>query len=428
MKIQVIDAIMGAGKTTYILNKINAEHQEWISSLFSNPKDKPKYLYVTPTLDEVSRVQKQCAIAEFKEPEARTHGSKYYDFKKLVEEGTNIVTTHSLFRLLSKDTYDLIKEQGYTLVIDEALDCVDLFTGLTKADREMLLDSGMIYVQPDTHRLCWNEDDHADYTGKFERIQTLCRNGNLVYFQNTTLLWEFPVEFIGLFKEVYVLTYLFHGSAMANYLAANGVGFAIQSVQNGELTSWTGCSEKAIKDKLRGLITIYEGRSNKIGDKQPKSNPLSSSWYDRMNKTEDGLKPLKNGLEMFFNKYAKSPSCSNAWTTFKEYRSSLAGKGYSKGFLPNNLRATNDYIDKTTAAYTCNTFYHPIIRNYFVDRGVVVYEDIYALSEMLQWLWRFQIRRYDPVTLYIPSQRMRELLKAWLETDDVTDLFYRLGY
>lgn len=428
MQVKVIDAIMGAGKTTYILNKINAEHQEWLSSLFSTPKDKPKYLYVTPTLDEVGRVQQQCAMADFREPEAKTHGSKYYDFKKLVEDGTNIVTTHSLFRLLSKDTYALLKEQGYTLVIDEALDCVDLFTGLTKADREMLLESGMVYVEPETYRLCWNEKDHGDYSGKFERIQTLCRNGNLVFFDNTTLLWEFPVEFIGLFKEVYVLTYLFHGSAMANYLAANGVGFEISSVYEGKLSSWMGCSEKEIKEKLRALIDIYEGKSNRIGDNQPRANPLSSSWYERMSKTEEGLKLLKTGMEYFFNKYAKSPSKSNAWTTFKDHRSKLAGKGYSKGFLPNNLRATNDHIDKTTAAYTCNTFYHPIIRRYFVQRGVEVYEDIYALSEMLQWLWRFQIRRYDPVKLYIPSQRMRELLKVWLEVDGVTDLFQRLGY
>lgn len=57
-----------------------------------------------------------------------------------------------------------------------------------------------------------------------------------------------------------------------------------------------------------------------------------------------------------------------------------------------------------------------------------MYDDIYALSEMLQFLWRFQIRRHDPVNLYIPSQRMRGLLKVWLSTNTGEELFKGLGY
>ena len=47
---------------------------------------------------------------------------------------------------------------------------------------------------------------------------------------------------------------------------------------------------------------------------------------------------------------------------------------------------------------------------------------------MLQWLWRSALRDGKHIILYIPSKRMRDLLKAWLnfmagdvpsETDDV---------
>ena len=133
----------------------------------------------------------------------------------------------------------------------------------------------------------------------------------------------------------------------------------------------------------------------------------------------DGLQAIKDGLHNFFNNHIKSKSDDNAWTTFKDYRSKVTGKGYAKGFLPNNLRATNDYIEKKTAAYTCNTFYHPTIKNYFASRGV---------TEMLQFLWRFQIRRHDPVNLYIPSERMRGLLKTWLNANTGAELFEGLGY
>lgn len=42
-------------------------------------------------------------------------------------------------------------------------------------------------------------------------------------------------------------------------------------------------------------------------------------------------------------------------------------------------------------------------------------EDAYALSEMLQWIWRSSIRDGKPINIYIPSKRMRTLLMNWLE-------------
>ena len=43
-----------------------------------------------------------------------------------------------------------------------------------------------------------------------------------------------------------------------------------------------------------------------------------------------------------------------------------------------------------------------------------VFKDLYALSEMVQWIWRTRVRRGDSVHVYIPSKRMRGLLQAWL--------------
>jgi hypothetical protein len=420
LKVNVVDAIMGSGKTTWVINKINQDLT-------------PRYIYVTPTLDEVKRIQQQCPLADFKEPEQKEHGSKYFNFKKLVSAGENIVTTHVLFKLLTKEILDDLIRQQYTLVIDEALDCVDMYTGITKADLQLLLKDGMVYVEADTYRLRWNEKEHSDYKGKFDLTRTLCSNGNLVYYKETTMLWEFPVEFLKVFSEVYILTYLFQGTAMANYLRADNAEINMLTVQGSAsndldpiLIPYELLNEKAIKDIIRPLLNIYEGSSNDIGNSKPKMNPLSSSWYKRAK--VDELEAIKCGLHNFFNNQIKSKTEDNAWTTFKDHKNKISGKGYSKGFLPNNLRATNDYIEKKTAAYTCNTFYHPTIKNYFADRGVTVYEDIYALSEMLQFLWRFQIRRNDPVNLYIPSERMRGLFKVWLKADTGEELFKGLGY
>lgn len=50
-------------------------------------------------------------------------------------------------------------------------------------------------------------------------------------------------------------------------------------------------------------------------------------------------------------------------------------------------------------------------------KGFPVKEDIFALSEMVQWVWRSAIREGNPINIYVPSSRMRDLLERWLEDE-----------
>jgi hypothetical protein len=54
-------------------------------------------------------------------------------------------------------------------------------------------------------------------------------------------------------------------------------------------------------------------------------------------------------------------------------------------------------------------------------------EDIYALSEMIQVLWRTAIRNDEPVMFYIPSERMRGLFHLWLSTNNTAQLVMAIG-
>ena len=409
-----------------MLKKINQEYEAGIAQAFTNSLHKdPRYLYITPSLAEVDRVTQACPSLDFRDPEP-IEGRKYYHLDKLIEEGRNICTTHSLFKMLTRATYAKLREHGYTLVIDEVLNCVELFEELSKKDREHLFSNQMLTIEENTQRVLWNEDQFHDYSGRFNDIKELCRNGNLVLSRGAVLIWEFPLEFLKCFEQVYILTYLFHGSTMAAYLTAGNVYPQMMAVQDNKLVSWDEVDEASIKERLRSCITVYDGPGNRIGARKDKENPLSASWYKRADTRE--LEKLRASTEHFFKSIAGTPSQDNSWTTFKDFRKVLSGKGYTKGFLPNNLRATNDYIDKKSSAYLCNTFLHPYVRGHFTDRGIMVYEDLYALSEMLQWLWRGQVRRFDPITVFIPSERMRKLLMSWLESDTVEDLFQRVGY
>jgi hypothetical protein len=415
--ITIIESIMGSGKTTFMIDYINETYRDYLG-LCLNDQDllAPKFLYVAPILAEVDRINQACPGLNFRDPQP-IEGRKLHHLSSLVEQGANICTTHALFRLLNRDVYEKLKAKNYILVIDEVLDCVGTFEDLTQSDRKLLFKDRLVYVEPETKKLRWNHREHGNYRGKFDHIRNLCDNGNLVLFRDTALIWEFPTDYLRCFDQVFVLTYLFNGSPMSAYLRAEDLEHELKTLKNDQLVSWAEHSDETeVKDKLRELITIYEGPANNWGVPKGRENPFSSGWFDRCNPGD--LRRLKASLEHWFKSFAKTPSAHNAWTAFTKVRSVLKGARYAKGWIPNNAKATNDHIERRSLAYLCNVFYQPMIKGYFEDRGIKVQEGLHALSEMVQWIWRSQIRRGDPITVFIPSERMRSLLIDWLRGSD----------
>lgn len=62
-------------------------------------------------------------------------------------------------------------------------------------------------------------------------------------------------------------------------------------------------------------------------------------------------------------------------------------------------------------AYIANRFTQHYIKQFFKAHDVEINEDKLALAELVQWIWRSAIREEKDVQLYIPSERMRRLLK-----------------
>lgn len=427
--VTVIDAIMGSGKTTWVINLMNQRLGQYHLNATG---DRPRFIYVTPLLDETDRIRTACPLGSFKNPIPR-HGSKFYDFKTLLQAGENISTSHALFRQLDRECYELIKDKGYILIIDEALDCLEVYDGLTLADLSLLFEQNMVYIEEGSCKLRWNHTDHSDYRGKFEVTKGLCDNGNLVVYgegsEKKILIWEFAGEFLYSFSEVFILTYLYSGSPMSLYLMTEGINVDLMSVQNGGVVSFEDVNEAEIKAKLRSLITVYEGPKNSIGERinDRGSFPFSSSWFEaELKKDNQGKLPyVRNIIRTYFERDAQSPSSKNGWTTLKKAQSHLKGPGYSRGFIPLNAKATNQYADKTTLAYIANVFYQTVIKQFFQSKGMIVYEDLYALSEMVQWVFRSAIRNGQPIKLFIPSPRMRGLFLDWLNTDNHIDLIMK---
>ena len=55
-------------------------------------------------------------------------------------------------------------------------------------------------------------------------------------------------------------------------------------------------------------------------------------------------------------------------------------------------------------------------KKFYAMHGVDVDEDLYALSIMIQWIWRSEIRDGSEIYIYVPSKRMRTLLINWIDS------------
>ncbi|MEM5664351.1 hypothetical protein AAHB94_13190 [Bacillus toyonensis] len=65
--------------------------------------------------------------------------------------------------------------------------------------------------------------------------------------------------------------------------------------------------------------------------------------------------------------------------------------------------------------YMYNRFMNPNDKQFFTTRSVNVDEDLLAVSDLIQFIFRGCIRKGQPMNCYIPSERMRKLLSNWAD-------------
>jgi hypothetical protein len=399
--INIIDSIMGSGKTSWSIQHMQeADNNE-------------RFIYITPFLSEVQRVKTSVTSRNFKEP-LNTGKGKLENLKNLIINENDIVSTHALFQNSDEEIIELLKVSNYTLILDEVMNVVEEFP-LNRDDFKLMINNNMVFVEEGTGVIRWNENSEYQNT-KYNEIKVLSKTENLIYFENTVLFWSFPVSVFQAFKEIYILTYLFQCQEQKYYYDMYNLDYSYKAVQKiSEKYVLVNHENKEPYDKslLKSLINIYEGSLNDIGEDK---HALSVSWYEK-DKNKSLVQKMKKNIYSYFRNNTKTPASLNMWTCYKAHKPKLKGKGYTKGFVSHNARATNEYKEKISLAYVINRFMHPYKKKFFISRGVAVDEDIFALSELIQWIWRSRIREGKPINIYIPSKRMRGLLNEYLESD-----------
>lgn len=414
--IRVCDAIMGSGKTESAITYIN-EHPD------------KKFIYITPYLDEARRIKNNCPDARFAEPSAKL---RQYEFRKLrhieklIRDGRNITSTHSAFRRYTPDMLAGVRDKGYTLIIDETLDIL----------QEIRYDNGDIALMVKAGYVRWaKRDGVASLTmdgcepipdGMFSaesnyydllRVLRTKKPMTITDEGATMLVWSLPTDFVSAFEDVIIMTYMIEGQELGCYLKANGFQYKKIGVSRdesgvyrfGEYNEYIPSYVKTLPDMIHIVDHV---KLNRIGKE---NSALSMNWFsDKVNRERaaNSVYYLKKYLWGSGNDQMKTKFM---WGTYKSQQHIRTSGGFKKSFLVFNARATNDYRDKDHLAYMANVYLNVGHKVLFQRLHAPIDEEAYALSTMIQWIWRSAIRDGKEIWLYVPSSRMRTLLTEWID-------------
>lgn len=427
MMIYVCDAVMGSGKTSATINYIN-----------NHPDD--KFIYITPYLDEADRMISSCNMTKFETPNnkrsAYNNGrySKLEDARNLISLGKNIASTHALFKTYDADILMMIRENRYKLIIDENVEVAEASDD-TLIDINMLVENGYLFENLDEEAavITYTINPDKEYGGgrfstffKMLESKQLTRSVGSKNDIEVQYYWTLPPELINSFEEVFVLTYLFENQGLSHMFKLHNMEYKNIGVSyNNNIYQFDfHNSVNYIPEYIRHLhemIDIVEDdRYNFIGQND---HALSMSWFDR--ESNGDVLVLKKLIRSCFE-YRWSESMNNTggrkknhkrlWGSYAKGKNKLSAKGYKSNFLVFNSRATNLYKDAEYLVYAVNLFNNVRYKKYYEKIGINISDDQYALSTMIQWIWRSAIRDGKPIHIYIPSRRMRELLINWINS------------
>ena len=408
-KIELLDKIMGSGKSTSVLN--------WCES---NPNT--SFMYVTPLLSESEdRVVNACVQSKFIAPTTQNHSTKGEHLLDLLQSGVNASITHEMYGNLTDKHLHYLKENKYTVILDEEVSFIEPVSGYTVEDFKYLNSLNQIKAEDDG-RLVWLNEDKICENTKYSKLANMCRLG-MIYQSKRSDNWfvtQLPIDLILCADRVILITYLFKGSVMDAFVRLKGIDVVdfkeVDVIEDNKST-------------IRNLIEF-------VGAKQCEqwsSESFSSSWYkDIPQKKLDELAKSIRAIGVTAKVKADellwcTPSKIARPKTRKEKK--VSPKGYSSGdgevvdgvaqgcFLPCSSRATNAYRDRSVMVHCYNRFPHVTVSSFLQDYGAAVDNNQFALSEFLQWVWRSRIRDGQQIKLCILSRRMRKIFQDWLYAD-----------
>ena len=428
MKVEILDGLMGSGKSTSIC--------KWMDEL-SIKEPLSKFFYISPLLSEVQedggRIHKQCNHVKFVSPESIGRSSKSEHLLELLKDGVNIACTHSLYLNMNQEHFDVMKDLGYHLIIDEEIGMISGYNQYSQSDCDSLIELGCLSKQESDGMLLWNQNS-TSFNNKDHKYHVFKRHveNGLIYAcksSNSMMVTQLPIKLLEVAKRIIILTYMFEGNILSSFLKLKGIQYSpfTEVVLN-----------NVDKQEIRDLITLHKPRFFRQW-KFMDNLPLTYTWYS--GNTISKERRITNKDISDITKYIKSVkhACGADWKdviyTFPKCRSMLDETSRmskinpeelkrvdvlqeKRTWLASNTRATNTLSYKWCLIHCYNRYPTQSVMQYLKDYGVEINNDVFALSEMLQWIWRSRIRNQEDIYLAIASYRMRILFCEWLEKEE----------
>lgn len=477
--VTVVDSMMGTGKTTAMINKMIADEShnyifvtiykteiqrviEATQGRFCEPEN-----YGDGKLDDLHkklRLSKDIATTHALLLRAND------ETIKLIKDGNYILVLDEVLNVIQE--YNEVAVNNY-------FDMETPQRTLNKRSVIQSLENDFIKVDPESLVVTysWNMSSGTDS----ELLDLLSKKG-VLRCSTDTLLVEYPIEVFDAFSEIYILTYMYEHSILAAYFKKYQYEVKLISAKNCELVDWYDDAEG--RREIINLLKVYIGTANKIGAKDNafsvtwlqaamKDDTVSKKILAAMTTFKTNVKAVKeftmvttskdDSIYSHFQKagYAghtvpaavidnailSSTDERNKWNASiryyeekinsgdtldsveaQEYRMLLEmGEPHISSekefeiFVSCTARATNMYRNRRFLMYMINRYLPVDIYNYFLHFGIAINQEMWAVSEFLQWAFRSQIRDGKPVDIFIPSSRMR---KAYFEWGGLTEAEY----
>ncbi len=405
-KFNVIDSVMGTGKTQYIIQYVN-----------DAPEDM-KFIYITPYLDEVERFKTNVSNREVFEPSASNrYGTKLEGLKVLIRGGFDIGSTHALLQTADSEVVELLRDNNYHLIIDEALDVIETIDNMTAQDIKILKSLSGLIETDDKGNVTWLNDELGKES-VYQAIYLLANAGTLYVVNDIAFVKIFSDAILRSFESVTVCSYLFKYSQMRMYYDMLEIDYDTNAVhfdeakQRYELIEYD--PHKEDRGTLYELMQVYEGKYNdNLSDIKLSSSKLRS--YPEFPQGREKLDAITSAVRQFFRTHKDDSKGACYWTTLECMYEHIRPHNFIKDNhkISLNARATNEYSDGYCMAYIYDRYPNPVIKQFFTSNGVEYDSDGWAVADVLQWIYRGRIRNGQDIQLFMPAKRMRRLIKQW---------------
>jgi hypothetical protein len=407
--INILDYPCGSGKTTQMIKGFEVGR---------------KYLVIVPLLSEVQRVICQSKGVVFVQPHEKDNeaNTKTSSLEAQLLHGLNIVTTHKMYERLVPMVHEGLLDD-YDIIIDEVPDVVKSITSKSKTSiDEFYVDAGYMnvdvvtgLVRP-TQKWWQNRDEVSDTLSP--KILKYAETGCLYLQDGKMFIWALPESILKAGRSVTIMTFKAEGSMLLAYLRKLGLPYEVSN---------DNYLEEDFRRKAVELITLEDiGSLSKTPltfTAQTKGIALASYCskivHSLKNLRERKLKDVKPDNILLTCKkdaWIKASNDNEVEHTQLAKHSRLKASNW----IPNTTRGTNDYIHCSHLIYLYDQHINPVIARW-LGNNTQKFKDAYALTELIQWIWRSRIRRGEPITVYLPSPRMRGLFERWLYGEEAED-------